>query len=203
MIFWDVDTQVDFLLPGGRLYVPGGENIVPNLARLTAWARDHSVPVISSACAHHAGDAEFELYGEHCLVGTPGQQKIPETLLPLRLVMPDRPVAVPDDLGRFQQIIVEKDELDVFTNPNTEAVLAGYGEKLEIVLYGVVTEICVAHAARGLLARGHHVRLVSDAVRPLEGRKADAFVDEIRAQGADVVTAMQIVGPGESRRPAA
>jgi len=175
---------------------------VPNLARLTAWARDHSVPVISSACAHHPGDPEFQVYGPHCLVGTPGQKKIPETLLPRRLVVFNRPIALPE-LRRFEQIILEKERLDVFTNPNTEAVLARYGGRLEIVLYGVVTEICVAYATRGLLARGHRVRVVRDAVRHLDWRQAEAFLQEVAAQGGELVTTDAIVGPGEVRVPAA
>jgi nicotinamidase-related amidase len=202
MIFWDVDTQRDFLLSGGRLYVPGAEAIVPQLERLTAWARDHFVPVISSACAHHPGDPEFAIYGPHCLAGTPAQQKIPETLLRRHLVIPNRPTNFPD-LRQFEQVILEKDRLDVFTNPNTEAVLAHFGEHLEIVLYGVVTEICVALAARGLLARGHRVRLVSDAVRHLDARKAEAAVDEICGAGGELVTTEQIVGPSGIRVSAA
>ncbi len=199
---WDVDTQIDFLDPGGRLYVPGAEQIVPNLARLTRWAQERSVPLISSACAHHPGDPEFEVYGPHCLVGTRGQQKILETLLPTRFIVPNQPVTLPD-LGQFQQIIVEKDRLDVFTNPNTGTVLGRYREHRDIVLYGVVTEICVALAARGLLARGHHVRLVSDAVRHLNAHKAETLLNEICAQGAEVMTTDDIVGPSKVRVPAA
>lgn len=56
MLFWDVDTQKDFLLPGGRLYVSGAEKIIPNLHELTVWAGARQVPIISSACAHQPGD---------------------------------------------------------------------------------------------------------------------------------------------------
>jgi nicotinamidase/pyrazinamidase len=202
VIFWDVDTQVDFLRPIGRLYVPGAEQIVPNLARLTGWAREHAVALISSVCAHHPGDAEFAVYGPHCLVGSRGQRKIPETLLPRRLVVPNQPVELPD-LGTFDQIILEKDRLDVFTNPNTGAVLGRYGENHDIVLYGVVTEICVAYAARGLLARGHHVLLVSDAVHHLNEDMAEALLGEIGAKGAEAVTTDDIVGPSKVKIPAA
>ena len=147
MLLWDVDTQVDFITPGGRLYVPGAERIVPNLRRLTQWAGEHGIPVISSADAHQPGDPELRQYGPHCMAGTPGQQKIPETLLPNRLVVPNRPIELPE-LHAFQQIILEKQAFDVFTNPNADRVLRRFGENLSIVLYGVVTEICVACAVR-------------------------------------------------------
>ena len=44
-IFWDVDTQADFIHPDGKHYVPGVETIVPNLARLVdaAIVADHLI----------------------------------------------------------------------------------------------------------------------------------------------------------------
>jgi nicotinamidase/pyrazinamidase len=187
MLLWDVDTQVDFLVPGGRLYVPGAETIIPNLARLTALARDKHLPLISSACAHLPGDPELRIYGPHCMAGTPGQQKVPETLLPNRYVVPNRPVSLPDTRA-YEQIIIEKQAFDVFTNPNTDEVLQQFGSVPQILLYGVVTEICVAAAARQLIERGHKVTLVSDAVRALDRTKADAFTDEFRRAGGQLLT---------------
>jgi nicotinamidase/pyrazinamidase len=175
MLFWDVDTQVDFLARDGRLYVPGSEKIIPNLRRLTAWAGQQNIPVISSACAHQPGDPELRTYGDHCMTGTPGQQKIAETLLPTRFVMANRPLKLPD-LKSVQQVIIEKQAFDVFTNPNTEQVLRQFGENLRIVMYGVVTEICVACAASALLDRGHRVELVTDAVAALDEEKSKAFL---------------------------
>ena len=37
VIFWDVDTQYDFMKADGKLYVPDAEHIIPNLERV----RDH------------------------------------------------------------------------------------------------------------------------------------------------------------------
>ena len=39
VVFWEVDTQADFMLPGGKLYVPGAEKLLPNIRRLTDAAR--------------------------------------------------------------------------------------------------------------------------------------------------------------------
>jgi nicotinamidase/pyrazinamidase len=188
MLLWDVDTQVDFMSPEGRLYVPGAERIVPNLRRLTGWAADNGVPVISSACAHRPGDPELEEYGPHCMVGTAGQQKIAETLLSRRLVVPNRHIEILD-LGGFQQIILEKQAFNVFTNPNAEEVVRRFGENLPIVLYGVVTEICVASAVCELMKRGHRVQLVSDAVAPLDPARAEAFLESFRERGGMMVQA--------------
>ncbi len=187
MLFWDVDTQVDFMDPNGKLYVPGAESIVPQLRRLTDWAGAHGVLVIASACAHHEEDAEFRQYPPHCLVGTPGQKKIPETCLPKALVIPNRAIQLPEEFSAYQQIIIEKQELDVFSNPNTERLLDQLGLAQEIVLYGVVTEICVSYAARGLLRRGHRVRIVSDAVRHLNETTAATFLHDISRSGAELI----------------
>jgi nicotinamidase-related amidase len=31
LLFWDVDTQFDFMHPADKLYVPGAETIISNL----------------------------------------------------------------------------------------------------------------------------------------------------------------------------
>jgi nicotinamidase/pyrazinamidase len=181
-----VDTQVDFLLPGGRLYVPGAEAIIPNLARLTLLARDQRLPLISSTDAHHPDDPELQTYPPHCIAGTPGQQKVPETLLANRYVISNLEAELPP-LKDFQQIVIEKRQFDVFTNSSTDKLLQQFGPALEILMYGVVTEICVAAAARGLLQRGHKVTLVSDAIRELDQTKAFQLVDEVLSAGGQLI----------------
>lgn len=160
MLFWDVDTQIDFLFPGGRLYVSGADKIIPNLHELTGWAGINGIPVVSSACAHLPGDHELQTYGTHCMAGTPGQQKVSQTLLSSRFIVPNRRVELPG-LKSFQQIIIEKQAFDVFTNPNSEQVMRQFGSGLRILMYGVTTDICVACAANALLDRGHYVELAS------------------------------------------
>lgn len=192
--FWDVDTQVDFIDPKGKLYVPGAEKIVPNLQRLTAWARERQVLVIASADAHQEGDEEFRTYPPHCLAGTPGQKKIPQTQLEKFTTLPNRKVRLPSSFEGVEQIIVEKQQFDVFTNPNTEALLEHLGKDIEIVLYGVVTEICVDRSARGLLERGYRIRVVGDAVHHLEEAKARATFEEVERGGGRIVRTDEVVG---------
>ena len=192
MLLWDVDTQVDFMIPGGSLYVAGAEKIIPNLRELTAWAGRNHVLVVSSACAHQPGDQEFATFGPHCLAGTPGQQKVPETLLPSRYVVRDRSATLPD-LSSFQQVIIEKRAFDAFSNPNTERILRQLGEGLRVVMYGVATEICVASAAHALLERGHQVELVRDATAALDPQKAARFLDRFVGRGGRLVETSDIL----------
>ena len=59
VIFWEVDTQVDFMLPGGKLYVPGAEKLIPNMRRLTDAARQGLVFLVGHGCVHTPDDPEF------------------------------------------------------------------------------------------------------------------------------------------------
>lgn len=180
------------MLPGGKLYVPGAEEIIPNLARLTSWAEQHGILTIASMCAHREGDPEFSQFPPHCLVGTTGQKKIPETVFMRQYVVPNEPVELPPGLRDEGQVIVEKQQFDVFTNPNTEALLSRIGGPGAVVLYGVVTEICVACAARGLLDRGFKILLVRDAIHHLDEAKGRATVDEIQSRGGVSVTTDEV-----------
>ena len=191
LVFFDVDTQVDFMRPTGRLYVPGAEQIVPNLQRLMNWARQNDVPVISSADAHAADDPEFKIWPPHCVIGTPGQQRIPETQFP-------RPVVIPCRSGAFQppalwvgQYIVEKPTYSAQANPNFDAILQALGTRRAVV-FGVATEYCVLADARDLRARGFTVDLVVDAIKPITeegGRKA---LEEMAATGVRAVTTAEV-----------
>ncbi|MEE8202018.1 MAG: cysteine hydrolase family protein, partial [Candidatus Acidoferrales bacterium] len=164
------------------------------LQRLTQWARKNHVLVVASADAHQEGDEEFHQYPPHCLAGTPGQKKIPETTLSNQRVIPNQPVELAGELEQAEQIVVEKQKFNVFTNPNTDKLLERLGKELDIVLYGVVTEVCVAAAARGLLERGHRVRLVRDAIQHLEEARAKELLEEVERRGGRLVTTDEVVG---------
>jgi len=194
VVFWDVDTQADFLLPGGNLYVPGAEKLLPNLARLVDAARQGRVVLVSSADAHTPDDPEFRDFPPHCVQGTPGQKKVHETLLAHPVVVPSTHcAALPGRICPGQQVLVEKRALDVFTNPNIENVLARVAESCapaapEFVIFGVVTEYCVRCAAAGLLDRGHRVAIVTDAIETLDPAAGSRTLDELKSRGARLIS---------------
>jgi nicotinamidase/pyrazinamidase len=193
VIFWDVDTQADFMLPGGKLYVPGAEKLLANLKRLTDAARRNEVFLVSDACVHGPDDEEFKRFPPHCLRGTPGAEVVPETLASRFLAIPNRAdVTIPADLSYVQQVILEKQTLDVFDNPNTEKVMERLksftNPDAQFFVFGVVTEYCVRLAAKGLRERGRQVSLVRDAIEtigPADGRKA---LDELTGMGIRLVS---------------
>lgn len=195
-IFWDVDTQADFMLPGGKLYVPGAEKLIPNLDRLTEAARQGKVFIVGDACTHAPDDPEFARFPPHCVRGTPGAEVISATLAKKVLMIPNQPNApLPADLSQYQQVILEKQTLDVFDNPNTNRVLQLLLEftsvDAEFFVFGVVTEYCVRLAAKGLLERGRRVALVRDAIETLKPEDGKQTIEELTAMGARLVNTDQ------------
>jgi nicotinamidase/pyrazinamidase len=198
VVLWDVDTQVDFMLPEGKLYVPGAEETAPAMARLVAAAREAGVVHVASADDHELTDPEISdepdfrnTHPPHCLRGTPGAEKVPETKqsdpLPLALV-PFPPGLVPGLIEGRREILLLKKNFDVFTNPNTEALLDALDPD-EIVLFGVATDVCNDAAIRGFLRRGRRVRFVEDAARGLDDERVAACLAAWREDGVAFTTA--------------
>lgn len=84
LVFWDVDTQRDFMEPGGGLYVNGAEGIVSNLERLTRFIRACGGTLVASACDHTKSDREISptpdyrhTFPPHLSAGHTGPRKDP------------------------------------------------------------------------------------------------------------------------------
>lgn len=199
-ILWEVDAQTDFMLPGGNLYVPGAEKIIPNINRLVEQARQGRVLLISSADAHQPDDPEFQQWPPHCVKGTAGAELISEARAPRQLVIPNQPgFVIPVDLSAHQQILLQKNTLDVFDNSNTEKLLGhlnsseeSHAERsLHALVFGVLTEYCVFRAADGLLRRGYRVSIVEDAIQSLNDTKGREILGDLQSRGAQLVTTEQ------------
>jgi nicotinamidase/pyrazinamidase len=196
-VLWDVDTQVDFMLPDGKLYVPRADETVQAMKRLVDAARDAGIVHVASADDHELTDDEISdepdfrtTYPPHCLRGTPGARKIAETEqedpVPITLEpFPERYFA-----GR--EFLLLKKSFDVFTNPNADRLL----ERLdpdEIVVFGVATDVCDDAAIRAFLDRGRAVRFVEDAARGLDEGRVAACTAAWRERGVEFSTADEVV----------
>ncbi len=189
LIFWEVDVQVDFMLPGGRLYVPGAEKLIPNIRRLVSAALEAGVLIVASGDAHPPGDPEFATFPPHCLRGTPGARILPEGLGEKYQTLPnDASSDLPGHILLSPQIVIEKQTLDVFDNPRAGELVARLGSDAEYVVFGVTTEYCVLRAARGLLARGRAVSVVIDAMEALDAGAGRRSLEELQAKGARLIT---------------
>jgi nicotinamidase/pyrazinamidase len=198
MILWDVDTQVDFVLPEGKLYVPTAEETVPAMARLVEAARAAGIVHVASADDHELTDEEISetpdfssTYPPHCLRGTRGARKIPETdqLDPVPITLEQLPERY---LGGREFLLLKKN-FDVFTNPNTERLLE-WLDPDEIVVFGVATDVCDDAAIRGFIERKRRVSFVEDAARGLDEGRVAACTAAWRDLGVEFTTASEVVG---------
>jgi nicotinamidase/pyrazinamidase len=201
-ILWDVDTQVDFMEPAGKLYVPGAKDVAPVMEELVDAARAARLVHVASADDHEATDPEISddpdlrnTYPPHCLRGTRGAEKILETRqrdpLPLAL-LPFPPGLVPGMIEGRREFLLLKKSFDVFTNPNAEPLLAALDPD-EIVVFGVATDVCDNAAILGFLQRGRRVTFVEDASRGLDEARTAACVAAWRDRGVEVATAGEVI----------
>ena len=188
-IFWEVDVQRDFMLPGGNLYVPGAETLLPNIRRLTDAARQGKVFLVSHGCFHTPNDPEFKTFSPHCVKGTPGAELVPEALTGKVARIPnDASATLPEDLSQYQQVLLEKQTLNVFESRHADELVRRLGNHAEFVVFGVVTEYCVSFAARGLLERGRRVAVVQDAIETLKKDDGESSMAELEQLGARLTT---------------
>ncbi|HUJ54626.1 MAG TPA: isochorismatase family protein [Gaiellaceae bacterium] len=201
-ILWDVDTQVDFMDPAGKLYVPGAREVAPAMGRLVDAARTADVVHVASADDHELTDPELSddpdfvaTYPPHCLRGTRGAEKIPETKQddPLPLSLTPYPLRRIGQLaaGRRELLLLKK-AFDVFTNPNAEPLL-DLLDPDEVVVFGVATDVCDDAAIRGLLRRGRRVCFVEDAARGLDEARTAACTAAWREGGVRFSTAEEVI----------
>ena len=196
LLYWDVDTQVDFMDKDGNLPVPGAARIRSNLRRLTRHAAEGGMPILATSDTHVEDDPEFEQFPPHCIGGTPGHEKIPETLLDgSEVVDPDSVKTQTDALaqGEVPQLVLQKGQLDAFGEEAADELLAELRPE-RVVLYGVATEYCVRLSVLGLLKRGYAVDVVRDAIKGIDEDDAREACEEMEGQGARFITTDKVVG---------
>lgn len=185
-VFIDVDTQLDFLLPSGALYVPGAERRIAAISKLMRYGAENGIPIVSTMDAHAGNDPEFRVWPPHCVKGALGQRKPEATLLPGAIAWPLAAKSL--DVRKAPQILLEKITTDCFECPNLIPLL----DRLDAdryVVYGVATDVCVRNALRGFVKTGKPVELVTDAIQELDPRAAERVIHEFQAAGGGISTA--------------
>jgi len=191
-IFLDIDTQNDFIYPGGGLYVPGADKLVDTYDKIAVYALDNEITVLASADAHKSDDPEFTQFAPHCVMGTEGQKKIEQTLPHLFLVQPNDGKKVKlDDLNQ-SNVLFEKQTFDVFSNPKIDSYLQ-YLKPSKVVVYGVATDYCVKAAVEGLLERNYPVILLSDAIRAVNPDSEQPILDDFVTRGVEITSFDQLL----------
>jgi nicotinamidase/pyrazinamidase len=199
-LFFDVDTQRDFILPDGKLSVPGTDRIIGKLAEVTNLARHHGIRIVGSADRHFTGDPELQRNGgefaDHCMDGTAGQKKIDETAPRNPFYIENRglnPTELADALAHPGEIVIEKQRFDVFAgNQNTDLLLRRLlADYEDVVVYGVYTEICVRDAIKGLRELAVRLHVVEDAIAHI-GPDGPAHSERWHAEGIGLITVKQL-----------
>jgi nicotinamidase/pyrazinamidase len=196
MIFFDIDTQSDFMDSTGALYVPEAEAIRPNVGRLLREAGDRKVTTVSSRCAHEPGDPEFEIFPPHCIDGSRGAERVFADLpaLPRREIEVDATADQQAQIRPATHYVVKKKVFDLFSNPWLEGLRRRGAFKGEsCVVFGVATDYCVRACALGLAEAGAHVLLVEDAIRGVAGETTARTIDEMRAAGVEFTTTDEVL----------
>ncbi|OPX33905.1 hypothetical protein B1H10_04750 [candidate division KSB1 bacterium 4484_188] len=203
-LFWDVDTQYDFMMPDGKLYVAGAEEIIPNLSQLTRFAREHRIPIWGSVDYHNPDDPEIsdqpdflKTFPLHCVKDTPGQQKI-EATSPLNPLWIDSHLLEVQELHELLnshqgEVIFRKQRFDVFTNPNVIPALNFLGPQ-HIFVYGVALDVCDFYAVEGFLKMNRfQLTLIEDATKPIHPDQAGKLLEKWQKQGVRIAKTEEIV----------
>ena len=187
----DVDTQIDLIFSNGN----DPSSLLRRFRRLVALARLEGIPIISTTRAIRPANTNGHS-SAHCVEGTNGQHKIGYTTLADRIVFgTENRMDLPRHLlNDHQQIIFEKRSLDPFDNPRADRLLTDVKAD-EFIVFGMSLDTAVAPTVLGLLLRGKHVLLVTDAVDIKRGRDALITLRKIEAKGAKLVQSEAIVGP--------
>jgi nicotinamidase/pyrazinamidase len=177
------------------LYVPGAEKLLPNIQKLTNAARNGRVFFVSHGCFHPPDDPEFETFPPHCVKGTPGSDYIEHATTKRVVRVPNQPDAsLPANLSEFQQILLEKQTLNIFETRFADKLVDQLPRNAHFLVFGVVTEYCVRFAAKGLLERGRAVSVIEDAIETLNPEEGKKTIAELKSMGAKVISTDQALG---------
>lgn len=178
ILFWNVDTQYDFVMPEGKLYVQGAEKLNHTWKKITELAKEEEIRVVNTADWHLPDSPELSdspdfihTFPPHCMAGSSGAQYVEET-------RPDDPVIVKWErkysierelmpVMENRNFVLLKDRFDVFSgNPNALTVLDLIAPDT-VIVYGVTTNVCVDFAVKGLVEKVKNVLVVEDAIKEL------------------------------------
>ena len=202
-LFWDVDTQYDFMRPEGALYVPGAEGIIDNVSRARRFALDNGYSLLASTDWHKEGNAEISgrpdfktIFPPHCLAGKKGSERV-GFLGDLQVdVVPNEKMSA-DDLQKLLDkkqfhIVMRKEELDSFSNPNTKTLM-GLLKPASVVVFGVALDLCVNQLVEGLIKMGGiKVYLLRDAVKGLGTKPDNDVLEEFKNKGVEITSLAEL-----------
>lgn len=204
VVFWDVDTQYDFLMPDGKLYVPGAVDMIDSISRTRRFAIENGFSIIASMDHHTMRDPEISLtpdlittFPPHCMAGQPGAQRVgflgnlPIEYIDTQTMPPEHLHAViaPEQF----HIVIRTSTVNVFDNPNTLELLELIRPET-VIVFGVATDVCVRHAINGLLSlKETKVILLKDIVRGLEILDEEGLISQFQSKRVAICQLAQLI----------
>jgi nicotinamidase/pyrazinamidase len=202
LIFWDVDTQFDFMKPEGTMYVPGAETIIEKVSEVRKLALQNGYSVIADIDWHSLSNEEIsespdfnKTFPPHCMAGSPGSERLGYLGdVPIEYVEIDKMPA--DELKRLVEkkqfhVVIRKESIDVFDNPNTDE-LVELAKPGAVAVFGVALDFCVRYALQGLAEHAGIKRiLLRDVVKGLDPKTEDGIINELRDAGVEITDSAQ------------
>ena len=202
-VFWDVDTQFDFMRPEGALYAPGAESIIDRVSEIRRFALGHGYSMLADIDWHSLDNPEISdhpdmktTFPPHCLVGTAGAERVGYLgEVPIDYV--DIGEADMDTLRKLVQkdqfhIVLRKQSLNVFDHPNTHK-LVDLVRPGHVVAFGVALDCCVYYVLSELSKHdGVRLSLLQDGTKGLGTRPDEEVYQELRQRGVKITTFDQI-----------
>jgi len=143
-----IDMLKDFVLSGAPLEVPKARDILPNIKGQIDEAHREGISIIYLCDHHEPDDIEFRVWPPHAVKNSVGAEIVDE-------LKPQE--------GDF---IVPKISYSAFYKTELEELLKKLKVE-ELIITGVVTNICVLYTAMDALARGYKVEVPEDCVAAL------------------------------------
>lgn len=155
---------------------PRAQAIVSNVVALVDKIKAEGGIVVTARDAHNPGDPEERAFPPHAMAGTKGSEIIPE-------------------LSGKADFDIPKKTYNAFFRTALGSILANQDVD-EVILAGVLTNICVRHTAADAFFRGYPITIAADTVEVLPGEGADDLQTR-ELENMKVLYATQIVDSWE------
>jgi len=195
-ILLDFETQRDFFSPGGSCYVRSASEVARHVGELFTWAKRQDVPVISTLLRVRRQERSPLASVPHCVEDGDGERKIECAILRRRTNLGLRNVTDldPHIFDRYQQVIFEKRDTNIFKHPRIERLISQL-KPTTFILCGAGVADGIVQAAIGLRSRNFGVILATDAVLDFDDPRAEMAYLRMEAKCVVFAPTARIVTP--------
>ena len=178
-----VDVQNDFC-PGGTLALAHGDDVVAPLNHLITEFLERGEPVFKSRDWHPPNTKHFADFGGtwpvHCVQNTRGAEFHPDLIDDIHIR------TISKGLG-------DEDCYSAFDGTDLALQLQRLGVE-EIWVGGLATDYCVKSTVLEGLKEGFQVKVIEDAIRPVEMQPGDGqrALEEMRVAGAEIARSSEL-----------